>query len=81
MFEFKLPAYGMGMQDGTVLRWLKREGDRIEEGETLVEIEAAKSTVEVGAPCSGILVKILVAEECNVPTQTVLALIDDRPGE
>ena len=81
MFELKLPTYGMGMQDGTVLRWFKREGQRIEQGEPLLEIEAAKATVEIPAPCTGTLARILVVENDNVPIQTVLALIDDGSGE
>ena len=77
MIEFKLPQFGMGMQDGTVVKWHKQPGDRLSEGELLVEIEAAKSTVEVAAPCDGTLREILVAEDDNVPIQTVLALIEE----
>lgn len=62
MAEIKvlLPQFGMGMQDGEVVRWLKEIGDRVETGEPLVEIEAAKSTVEVPAPGTGTLTEILV---------------------
>ena len=48
-----LPQYGMGMQDGEIIRWLKAEGDMVAEGETLVEVEAAKTTIEVPAPVGG----------------------------
>lgn len=62
MAEIKvlLPQFGMGMQDGEVVRWLKEIGDKVETGEPLVEIEAAKSTVEVPAPGTGTLTEILV---------------------
>lgn len=56
-----LPQYGMGMQDAEVVKWLKAEGEPVSEGEPLVEVEAAKTTVEVVAPVSGIL-KTIIAE-------------------
>jgi pyruvate dehydrogenase E2 component (dihydrolipoamide acetyltransferase) len=74
--EFRLPQYGMGMTDGTIVLWSKAEGDRLLEGEPLVEVEAAKTTVEVAAPVSGTLKKILVGPGANVPVQTVIALIE-----
>jgi pyruvate/2-oxoglutarate dehydrogenase complex dihydrolipoamide acyltransferase (E2) component len=76
--ELRLPQFGMGMQDGTVVKWHKREGDRVGEGEVLLDVEAAKANVEVQSPCTGVLRQILVAQEQNVPVQTVLALIDDE---
>jgi len=74
--EFRLPQYGMGMTDGTIVGWSKAEGDQLLEGEPLVEVEAAKTTVEVAAPVSGMLKKILVGPGANVPVQTVIALIE-----
>lgn len=56
-----LPQYGMGMQDAEIIKWLKSTGDAVSEGEPLVEVEAAKTTVEVVAPVSGIL-KTIIAE-------------------
>ena len=75
-FEFRLPQYGMGMTDGTIVGWSKAEGDQLLEGEPLVEVEAAKTTVEVAAPVSGTLRTILVGPGANVPVQTVIALIE-----
>ena len=46
----KLPEISMGVTEATIVRWLKAVGDRIEAGEPLVEVETAKSTVEVEAP-------------------------------
>jgi pyruvate dehydrogenase E2 component (dihydrolipoamide acetyltransferase) len=74
--EILLPQYGMGMQDGLILEWKKKEGDNIAEGECLLEVEAAKTVVEVPSPVSGIVSRILVAEGETVPVRTVLALIE-----
>lgn len=74
--EVKLAQFGMGMSEGTPSRWLKQEGESVTEGETLVEVEAAKAVVEVVAPVSGTLTKILVQVDETVPVYSVLALID-----
>lgn len=77
MTEMVLPQFGMGMADGTITVWHKAEGDRIEQGEPLCDVEAAKTTVEVSAPCGGILQRIIVPAGQNVPVNTVIALIGD----
>lgn len=76
LIEFRLPQFGMGMSDGTITKWFKAEGDLLVEGETLLEIEAAKTTVEVPAPVGGRLKQIVVSADMNVPVQTVIALIE-----
>jgi len=73
--EIVLPQWSMGMADGTIVRWLKHEGDTVTEGEPLVEVEAAKVTSEVEAEVSGVLARILVAEGETVPVRTPLCLI------
>lgn len=73
--EVRLPQWGMGMQEGTVVRWLKSEGEPVREGEALAEVEAAKVNEEVEAPASGILERVLVAEGDTVPVREVLAMI------
>jgi pyruvate dehydrogenase E2 component (dihydrolipoamide acetyltransferase) len=73
--EIVLPQWSMGMADGTIVRWLKHEGDPVTEGEPLVEVEAAKVTSEVEAEVSGVLARILVAEGETVPVRTPLCLI------
>jgi len=65
----------MGMADGTIVRWLKHEGDAVTQGEPLVEVEAAKVTSEVDAEVSGVLARILVAEGETVPVRTPLCVI------
>lgn len=79
MKEMVLPQFGMGMSDGTIIVWHKAEGERVEEGEALCEVEAAKTNVEVEAPCSGILQRILVPAGANVPVNTIIAVIGDTP--
>jgi pyruvate/2-oxoglutarate dehydrogenase complex dihydrolipoamide acyltransferase (E2) component len=73
--EVNLPQFGMGMTEGTIQQWLKREGDPVTEGEDIAEVEAEKTTVVVVAPESGTLSNILVQEGETVPVFTVLALI------
>ena len=63
------------MEDGRVVRWLKQEGDPVESGEVVLEIETDKATMEVEATGSGTLRKVLVAAETTVPTGTVLGVI------
>ncbi len=71
-----LPQYGMGMQDGEIVRWVKSAGDRVEEGETLVEVEAAKTTVEVPAPVAGTLLRIVAGEGETVDVRAPIAIIE-----
>jgi pyruvate dehydrogenase E2 component (dihydrolipoamide acetyltransferase) len=78
--EIRLPQWGMGMRTGTIVRWLKREGEPVQAGEPLVEVESAKVTSLVEASSSGVLLRILVPEGKEVPVRTVLGLIG-APGE
>jgi pyruvate dehydrogenase E2 component (dihydrolipoamide acetyltransferase) len=78
--EIRLPQWGMGMREGTIVQWLKKEGEPVNEGDPLVEVEAEKVTSEVTASGSGVLLRILVAEGSTVPVRTVLGLIG-APGE
>jgi pyruvate dehydrogenase E2 component (dihydrolipoamide acetyltransferase) len=73
--EVLLPQFGMGMQEGKILRWFKNVGDAVVEGEPLLEIEAEKVTVEVPSPASGILARIMVELEETVPVREVIAII------
>ena len=72
-----LPKWGMGLTEGTILQWLKAEGDRVTQGELIVEIETAKATQEVEAPVSGILIKVLLAEGETAEVRTDIALIEE----
>lgn len=70
-----LPQFGMGMQDGEIIRWMKAVGDRVEAGEPLVEVEAAKTTVEVPSPGTGTLTEIIAAEGATVDVRAHIATI------
>lgn len=72
-----LPKWGMGIEEGTITRWLKAAGEVVTQGDPLVEIETAKATQEVPAPASGRLVKILVAEGQSAAVNTEIALIEE----
>lgn len=71
----KLPEISMGVTEATIVGWLKAVGDRIEAGEALVEVETAKSTVEVESPASGTLIEILVAPDDEVEVGSHIAKI------
>ena len=72
-----MPEMGEGVIEGTVARWLKEEGDRIEEFEPILEIETDKVTTEATAEVAGTLLKIYVEEGETVPVGTVLAAIGE----
>lgn len=72
-----LPKWGMGMDEGTVLKWLKSEGDNVTQGEPIVEIEGAKATQAVEAPVSGRLSKILLRVGETAAVNTQIAEIDE----
>lgn len=71
-----LPNSGMGIEEATVVRWLKAVGDSVKQGEVLVEFETAKALQEVEAPVSGTLVRILVAPGESVAVNADIALIE-----
>jgi pyruvate dehydrogenase E2 component (dihydrolipoamide acetyltransferase) len=67
--EVKLPRLGQGMESGTIVRWLKTEGDAVTKGEPLYELDTDKVTQEVEAESDGVLLKIVVADgEVDVGT-------------
>ena len=73
-----IPKEGMGTTEGTILKWRKREGDPVAEGEVLVEIEFAKAVQEVCSPVDGVLAKILLSEGQTADVYTEIALIEER---
>jgi pyruvate/2-oxoglutarate dehydrogenase complex dihydrolipoamide acyltransferase (E2) component len=77
MIKVNMPKWGMGIDEGTVVRWLKSEGDPVAAGEPLVEVETAKTTQEIEAPASGILVRISAPEGEEIKVNAELGLIDD----
>ncbi|MBX5459315.1 MAG: pyruvate dehydrogenase complex dihydrolipoamide acetyltransferase [Thermogemmatispora sp.] len=75
MPEVTMPRLSDTMQEGTIARWLKKPGDRVERGDVLAEIETDKATMELQAYESGVLEKILVQEGESAPIGQVIALI------
>ncbi len=73
--EVVMPKFGLTMQEGTVQQWFKAEGDAVEKGEPLFEVETEKVLYEVEAPASGRVAKLLYAPEAVVPCATVVAVI------
>ncbi|MDP9328196.1 MAG: biotin/lipoyl-binding protein, partial [Actinomycetota bacterium] len=71
-----MPQLGETIIEGTILKWLKAEGDTIERDEPLFEISTDKVDTEVPSPVSGTVTKILVEEGATVPVGTELAQID-----
>ncbi|KUO22908.1 2-oxoglutarate dehydrogenase, E2 component, dihydrolipoamide succinyltransferase [Streptomyces dysideae] len=72
-----LPALGESVTEGTVTRWLKAEGERVEADEPLLEVSTDKVDTEIPAPAAGILASIKVAEDETVEVGAELAIIDD----
>jgi len=74
-YEFKLERFAEEMEYGTILRWLKREGDVVSAGEVIVEIEAEKVNHEVESPVSGRIDAILAVEGDEIKVGDTMAVI------
>lgn len=73
--EIRLPKLSDNMEEGTVVRWFKRIGDKVEKGEPLAEIETDKADVELEAEAGGVLEEVRVAEGSSAPVGAVLAVL------
>src|SRR5439155_2276792 len=73
--EVVMPQMGADMQEGTILRWLKGEGDQVGRGEVIAEIETDKANVEIEAFESGTFRKAIAHEGDTVPVGTVIAIV------
>lgn len=80
MTSIQMPQLGETIIEGTVLKWLKREGERIEVDEPLFELSTDKVDTEVPSPVSGVVTKILVEEGQTVAVGTLLAEVDSGDG-
>jgi len=78
--EIKLPRLGQGMESGTIVKWLKSEGDKVEKGEPLYELDTDKVTQEVEADASGVLLKIAVSSG-EVEVGKTIAVIGEQGEE
>jgi pyruvate dehydrogenase E2 component (dihydrolipoyllysine-residue acetyltransferase) len=79
--QVTLPRLGQGMETGTIVRWLKSEGDSVEKGEPLYELDTEKVTQEVEAEASGILLKILAGEGDEIEVGKAIAVIGQEGEE
>ena len=75
-----MPQMGYDMQEGTLVRWLKQEGEAIARGEAIAEIETDKAVIEMEAYASGVVLKTVVDEGSTVPVGDTIAFIGS-PGE
>lgn len=80
MIEVFMPKAGMDMTEGTLIRWLKNVGDKVEKDEPIMEIETDKITMESEAPGDGVLLAKVVEDGSVVPVLSVLGYIGE-PGE
>jgi pyruvate dehydrogenase E2 component (dihydrolipoamide acetyltransferase) len=74
--EVKMPNLGYDMEQGKVVSWLKSVGDHVARGEPLAEIETDKTTVEMEASLSGVLLEIVCPEGAEAPVGAVIAYLD-----
>jgi pyruvate dehydrogenase E2 component (dihydrolipoamide acetyltransferase) len=79
--QVTLPRLGQGMESGTIVRWLKSEGDQVEKGEPLYELDTEKVTQEVEADASGVLLKILAGEGEEIDVGKAVAVIGEEGEE
>ena len=79
--DVSLPRLGQGMEAGTIVRWLKSEGDTVEKGEPLYELDTDKVTQEVEADAGGVLLKILAGEGEEIEVGKRIAVIGEEGEE
>jgi pyruvate dehydrogenase E2 component (dihydrolipoamide acetyltransferase) len=75
-----MPRLGESVTEGTVTRWLKQEGERVEADEPLLEVSTDKVDTEIPSPAAGVLTRIVVGEDQTVDVGTELAVIDGGDG-
>jgi 2-oxoglutarate dehydrogenase E2 component (dihydrolipoamide succinyltransferase) len=78
--SIQMPQLGETIVEGTILKWLKSEGDQVKADEPLFEISTDKVDTEVPSPVAGTVTKLLVAEGATVPVGTAVMEIDDGSG-
>lgn len=76
-FEVRMPQLGLTMEEGTVTRWVKQEGDAVKAGEVILEITTDKLTSEVESEHDGVLLKIVAQEGEDIPVKGLLAYIGE----
>jgi pyruvate/2-oxoglutarate dehydrogenase complex dihydrolipoamide acyltransferase (E2) component len=79
--EVKLPRLGQGMESGTIVKWLKAEGETVSKGEPLYELDTDKVTQEVEAEADGVMLRIDASEGGEYEVGAVLAWIGEQGEE
>jgi 2-oxoglutarate dehydrogenase E2 component (dihydrolipoamide succinyltransferase) len=74
--EVVMPQLGESLTEGTIIKWHKKPGDKVKKDETLLEISTDKVDSEIPSPVSGVVTKLLFAEQATVAIRTVIAEID-----
>src|ERR671938_649465 len=75
-----MPRLGESVTEGTITRWLKQEGERVEADEPLLEVSTDKVDTEIPSPASGVIKSIKVSEDETVEVGAELAVIDEGSG-
>jgi pyruvate dehydrogenase E2 component (dihydrolipoamide acetyltransferase) len=76
-----MPKLGFDMAEGTLVRWVKAEGDSVQKGDVIAEIETDKATVEVESSDSGVMFRHLVEEATTLPVNAPIAVIAEEGEE
>ena len=79
--ELVMPKLSDTMKEGSIVRWLKKEGDPVQAGEVIAEIQSDKATIEFEAYSDGVLQRIFVEADQTVPVGTKIALVTDEGEE
>lgn len=80
MPDITMPKMGFDMQEGTIVRWLKKVGDEVNRGEPIAEIETDKVTIEIEAFAAGTIAEIVVHEGQTAPVNAVIARLAGEDG-
>ena len=75
-FEFKFPDVGEGIHEGTIVEWLVEKGERVEEGDSLVEVETDKVTTDIPSPKSGKVLELLGDQGETIHVGNVFVVLD-----
>jgi len=75
MWKIQIPKTESKVEEATLFKWYKKEGDNVDKGELIAEVETFKAVVEINSPATGIIYKILIKEGETVPVNTVIAIL------
>src|SRR5438094_8053510 len=80
-YELKMPKLGESVTEGTIGKWLKQPGEKVDKYDLLVEVQTDKVNTEIPSPVAGTLKEVKVQEGETVPIGTLLAIFDTADGE